>query len=94
MVNIADFFRFENPETLAVAIGVLIFVVSYFVLIRFFKAKGMTLLISFIIALIVTWNLYKERFYEWETGLAIVLVIIVVVILFRIVRGFVRGRRY
>ena len=80
MVSIVELFRFENLEGLAIVVGVLLFVIAYSVIGGFMKERGVSIIISLIIALISSYGLYKRRFYEWEGSLAIILVIVIIFI--------------
>jgi len=91
-----DYLFVENPESLAFAASVLIFIISYMAIVRFIRQKGPALLISVAIALIVGWKLYREKFYGWEISLVLILGLVVLVIVGKIVWAFIKNirRRY
>ena len=89
---ITDYLVFENPGVVAVAIGVLVFVVVYTVLSRFIEDRGSTMVISIVFGIIGGWSLYANNFFGWEENLiAILLIVVVVGIVLRILWAFIRG---
>ena len=74
-----SFYLVENPEVLAVALGVLAFVLVFAGLtkLRPDGPKGAFLIASVAIGGLVWWALYKERFYGGENLLAILLYVAV-----------------
>lgn len=82
---------FQNPESLAIAVALLIFIMSFVVLRKVTKMeKGVLLVISFVISVGVAWQLYKQRFYGWEGSLAVILVVIVIVLFVMILLAFIK----
>lgn len=93
-----ELFQVENPEVLVIAIGVLLFVIVFSVLqkMKVFgrRGKGISILVSLIIAVMGTWYFYKEDFFGWEVSLGVVLVLVVVALFLRILWAFVKsGKR-
>jgi len=89
---LTDYLVFENPGVVAIAIGVLLFVVTYTILSRFIEDRGSTMVISIVLGIIGGWSLYTNNFFGWEENLIAILFIIVVVgIVLRILWAFVRG---
>jgi len=90
---LTDYLVFENPGVVAIAIGVLVFVVVYTVLSRFIQDRGSTMIISLVLGLIGGWSLYVNNFFggEEENLIAILFIIVVVGIVLRILWRFIRG---
>jgi len=93
MLSISEFLQFENPEVLAIAIGVLLFIFTYSVLINRLN-KGVSLIIGLVVGLLAGWYLYQQRFFEWEYSLAVLLIIVVGAVVFKIARGFFRFSKF
>ena len=87
---VSEYLVFENPESFAIMLGILILVIVFYVLSRFNMNRASSLLIAIVLSLIVTWTLYRNRFYGWEATLAILIYILVAIIILRILWGFVR----
>lgn len=90
---VTDILLFENLETLAIAIGFLLFVISFFILAKMLRSRGPALIIALVIASITSWQLYVRRFYGWERILAVGLIIAVLAVLVKIFWAFIRGAR-
>ena len=86
-----EYLRFENPESLAIGVFIALFTISFMVLIKPFKQRGITLIISLAISAIASWYLYKERFYGFEDSLAIILFIVVIAVFLKILWPFVKN---
>ncbi len=93
-----ELFQVENPEVLVVAIGVLLFVVAFSVFqkVKIFgrEGRGISLLVSLIIAVIGTWYFYKEDFFGWEVSLGFVLFLAAMAILLRILWAFGKNAKH
>jgi len=76
---ITDYLVFENPGVVALAIGVLFFIVMYTILSRFIEDRGSIMVISLVFAIISGWSLYVNNFFGWEENLIAILFIVVVV---------------
>jgi|SRR3989344_5526702 len=90
-MEIPDYLLVRDPALLAFAVAIILFALAYVSLIRVIRNKGITLIISLIIALIVAWNLYRGKFYGWESVIAVLLIIVVAVILLKILWAFVKN---
>ena len=92
-----ELFMFENPGVVALAAGVLVFVVLFSVLSKKFD-KGASILISLVFGFLSGYYLYKNWLYDYsgdnKTLLAIVLIVLVAVIIIKIFLAFTRGIRY
>ena len=90
-----SFYLVENPEVLAVALGVLAFVIVFAVLtkLRPTGPRGVYFIASFAIGGLVWWTLYKERFYGGENLLAILLYIFVGAVVLAIFWSFIKSFR-
>ena len=93
MAAIFDFLTVENQGVLAIGVFIIIFAVANYALVKFIRNRGISLLISFLIGLIVAWKLYTERFYGWEGFLAFVLIVIAIAIFLKIFLAFFRSFR-
>lgn len=89
----SDILVFENPEVLAFAAAVLVFIISFTAINKFIREKGAALLISVAISAIVGWKLYRERFYGWEISLALIFGLIALAIFGKILWAFIRNIR-
>ena len=85
---------FQNPESLAIGVFIVLFAVTFSVLIRQTRLeKGICIFIALIVSLIAAWKLYSERFYDMEWLLAWVLILAVVGLLIKLFWPFVRHVR-
>ena len=91
---VSDYLSFENQETLAIAVGVLLFIIIVYLLKKVALPRGPGILIAFAFAVMATWKLYKERFYGWEGFLAFVLVIAVLGVLLKILIAFFKNVKH
>lgn len=90
-MDISEYLMLQNPELLAIGVFIILFAIAFSVLIRVIHNKGITLVVSLIIALIAAWNLYKGEFYGWESVIVVLLIIAVVVIFLKILWAFVKN---
>lgn len=79
---------FENPGAVIIAIGFLLVIVSYSVLIRFFRDRVVSLIISIVIGLIGGWYLYKERFYEETIVIFVIFIVLSIALVVAWLRPF------
>ena len=91
MISVLDYLSFENQETLAVAVGFLVFIIIVYLLGKMALPKGPGILIAFAVAAMATWKLYKESFYGWEGFLAFVIIIAVLGVLLKILIAFFKN---
>ena len=91
--NWKSYLSFQNPEGLAIGVFIILFVISYSILSKFLKEKGINLIISFMISLIAARQLYKNRFFEWEASLAVMIIVIIAFILFKVFSSFFKFNR-
>lgn len=91
MVLWEEYSLVENPEVLAIAVGVLIFVILFEALTKIERDRMTSIVVSLISGLIAGWWLYKERFYNWENALAILIYLAIAGIFLRIIWAFVRN---
>ena len=95
--NWADIFKkylsFQNQESLAIGVFIILFVISYSLLLRFMKERGISLILSFVISLIAARQLYNNRFFEWEASLAVTIIALIAVVLFKAFSSFFKFNR-
>ncbi len=85
-----ELFYFENPESLAIGVFIVLFALSFLILNRFLaNNKGVSLIVALTISLIASWRLYNERFYGWESLLGFVIIIFVILFFLRIIWRFI-----
>ncbi len=85
-----EYLSLENPEVLAVAVGVILFVISFYVLSRSISRRGHAFVIGFVISALAAWQLYREHFYGLEGMLIIAIYFAVVAVFVRILWAFVK----
>ena len=91
MVN---FLSFQNPESLAIGVALLLFLFTFTILKRFAGFnKGILIIIGFSISVITAWQLYREEFYGWEGTLGVVLYIVIIGFILKIFWAFFRGTK-
>lgn len=85
-----DFLQFENPGAVAIAIGVLVYLVSYTAFRRLFRrmSKGIILLMSLIISVMSSWYIYKIGFDRLDSAGTVG--VVVGFLIFMIVYFFIR----
>jgi len=88
-----DLLAFQNPETVAIALGLLAFLFSFTILSRTLE-RGSSVLVSLAIGLMVAFFLYREELVLGRETLAVVLIIGALFVVFRIVRSFSRFGRH
>lgn len=88
-----EFSLFANPEGLIVGVGIIVFALSLTVMNRFFggSKKGLNIIIAFVITVIASWSMWKNDFYGFENGLAILIYILIGVICLKIIWMFLHG---
>lgn len=96
---LTDFFYFENPGFVALVFGLLVFIALTTALRRFVHIDaGVSALLAFAIAGIATWKLYTEGFYGatpiFVFLYAAIILIILILILRALFKGFRRGFSY
>jgi len=76
----------QNPEIFAVVLGILVFAIIFSFFQRKFISipKGASILISFVISLVTTWQLYRREFYGYEASLVVLLYFLVIVIFLKL----------
>ena len=84
---------FENPEILAIVLGILVFVLAFYVLRRFMDNRGAVMVISLVIGLITGWALYQNEFYGFESALVILIYVAVIGLFLKIAWAFLKGAR-
>lgn len=85
-----EFFYFENPESLAIGVFIVLFALTFSILNKFLvDNKGVNLIVALAISLIASWRLYNERFYGWETLLGFVIIVFVILFFLRIIWRFI-----
>lgn len=82
---------FQNPESLIIGVFIILLVISYTILIRFFRERGIAMIVSILIALISSYGLYKKDFHEWEGSLAAILVLVIIFIFIRLFSPLLRN---
>ncbi len=90
---VSEYFVFQSAEGLAAGVFLVLFAAAYSVLIKFMKSKMPVFMISLIIAGIAAWQLYKERYYGWESLLAFLMIVFAIIIFVKIILSFFRGAK-
>ena len=72
MVELIELLSFQNRETLAVALGLLLFIILFHLLSRRLD-KGPSIIVAFAASLIASWQIYTNEFYGFEKTLAFLL---------------------
>jgi hypothetical protein len=90
---LADFGLVENPEVVSIAIGMILFIVSFKALMKFFKGdnKPVAVVVSLILGVIAAWRIYTTDLAYNEKFLFYVLIVLGVVILFALIIPFFRA---
>ncbi len=86
MIDFWEIFSFQSREVLAVALGLLFFVVTMYVYIRIVgkNQTGIAIVVAICAALIGGWYFYQNNFYGWERTLAIVLYVVIFLVFLRL----------
>lgn len=89
---LSDLLRFENPEVVALALGILAFVLTFVVLTRLMD-RGPSAIISIVIGIIAGWYLYTEDYLFNIEGklLAVFLILAVVGVAAKIAWTFIKS---
>lgn len=88
---IEEYFRLDNPVSLAIGVFIILFALGYYFLNKFRPdQKGAMIAASLAIASIATWQLYKERYYGWEGMLIFVFAAVVLLLFLKILWSFVK----
>ena len=91
---LSDLLMFENPGIVALAIGLLVFIVAYTILLRMME-KGSSMIIALVFGILAAFYLYRNDFFGWESNvLAFIILLTAVAIILKIVWAFVKhGKR-
>ena len=90
---LTDLIQFENPEVIAIAIGLLVFVLAFNAL-KGKMDKGVSVVIGIVLGFLSGYYLYRQGFYGYESSvIGILLLIVVIVIIGKIVLGFGKGAK-
>jgi len=88
---ILDYLRFENPEIVVVAIGLLVFIVTFTVLQKRSMDKGASAIVALVLGASTSWYLVKKGIIYNSEILSSVLIILSIAVLLVILRAFVRA---
>lgn len=90
IIELVNSLEFENPEVVAIALGVLLLVLSYSVLYNLFKfEKGIALLIGLILGAIAAYYTYKDFLNGSDSPLlAIAVTLLVIGVIVKIIMPF------
>ncbi len=88
-----DLLAFQNPEIVAVALGLLTFLFSYTVLSKFMENKS-AILVSIPIGAIVGFFVFREEFMLGRGALSILLLIVGLAVVFKIMQSFYKAGRH
>ncbi len=88
-----DLLAFQNPEIVAVALGLLTFLFSYTVLSKFME-KGSATLVSLPIGGLVAFFVFREEFTLGRGALSILLLVLGVAVVFKIMQSFYKAGRH
>lgn len=92
-MSLSELLRFENPGVIAVAIGLLLFVLMFHVL-KGKIDKGASLIISLVMGFLGGYYLYKQGIYGLESNIvAVLLIVAVCFIVLKIFFAFGKGAR-
>ncbi len=80
-----------SPEVFSIAVGVALFAVSNYILVKFLRNKATSLIVALVFSMIAAWSLYENDFYGWESTLAILIYIVVAVLFLKILWVFVKS---
>jgi len=82
---------FENPEVLAVTLGILAFILAYYLLLKTNLARGPAMIVGIVIGAMTGYGLYRERFFGAENIIGIIFYIVVGFLILAIAWAFVKG---
>lgn len=94
-----DFYQYlsfeEHPEGLAIGVFIILFTLSYTILAKtaFKKNTALAIIISLIISGLAALKLMTERFYGYESILAVLMYIAIIGIFLKIAWAFIRNFR-
>lgn len=90
---LADYGIFESPETVAIALGLLLFIVAFVVLSRFFGKGNKTAaaMVGLILGGLASWKIYTTNLSYNEEYLFYAFVILAVAIVGAIIWPFIRS---
>ena len=88
-MSFTDWLAFQNPEVVAIALGVLVFVIVFSMMKRFMD-RGPALITGVAMGAMAAYYLYRDSYIIGKNMLAIAVILAVLVILFVISRAFSR----
>lgn len=91
---VSELLMFENPEVVAVALGVLAFILVFYTLTKVTGNRGVSLIVGLAIGLMVTWGLFTGEFSIERTTLAWILIILAVAVVLKIFWAFIKGAKH
>ncbi len=88
-----DLFAFQNPQIVAFALGLLVFILVYYVSQRVFKHTGASVIIAGVIGTYFVYRYFYDLSGAGITILKILLILIPVFIIIRIFLGYRKHKR-
>ena len=90
---LTDLIQFENTEVIAIAIGLLVFVLVFNAL-KGKMDKGVSIVIGIVLGFLSGYYLYRQGFYGYESSvIGILLLVVVAVISWKILFAFGKGAK-
>ena len=80
----------SNLEVVAIVIGIMLFAMVFYILNKTNIDRGASVLIAIVLSILVSWNLYTNRFYGGEVILILIITLFVLAIVIRISWGILR----
>jgi hypothetical protein len=88
---IEEYFTLNNPVSLAIGVFIIIFALGFYLLDKFKPdQRGTMMAVSFLIASIASWQLYREKYYGWEGILVFIFAAVALILFFKIFWSFVK----
>lgn len=84
--------EFQNPEVVAIAFGVLVFILVHSVMLRVTKNFGPSIIVGAVIGLFTSWKIYTEN-YLGESAFVILLILAALAVIVRIFFPFFKKFR-
>ena len=85
---------FQNPGVFALVIGILSFIIFFEIVTKLFRmSKGVAFVSGLAIGGIISWFLYRESFYYFESALVILVYIVVALVALKILWAFVKNTK-
>ncbi|MCA9485663.1 MAG: hypothetical protein KC506_02365 [Nanoarchaeota archaeon] len=88
MIGVQDYLY--EPAGLALGVFLILFSMSFYGFSYAMKNKGTSVLISLILSILASWQLYRERFYGWEETIRFLFYVILIVFIVKIIWRFLK----